>query len=259
MNFVRTNQDRPFFLYLPVTIPHANNESRPNGMQVPSDEPYLKEAWPAIEKNFAAMVTRLDNGIGQILALLKELKLDEKTLVIFTSDNGPHSEGGHKAEFFGSGGELRGIKRDLYEGGIRVPLIARWLGKIKAGTESKQVVAFWDFLPTLAEFTSQLMPKGIDGISVLPALLENRAVPHPPLYWEFHEKGFFRAVRLDDWKGVSLDPAKPLELYNLGEDSSEKHNVAADHPDIVRQIESIMKREHVPHPVWPDTAADSTN
>jgi arylsulfatase A-like enzyme len=259
LNFVRTNRDRPFFLYLPVTIPHANNENHPNGMQVPNDEPYSKENWPATEKNFAAMITRLDLGAGQLLALLKELKLDEKTLVVFTSDNGPHSEGGHRADFFDSSGELRGIKRDLYEGGIRVPMIARWPGKIKVGQESRQVVAFWDFLPTLAEFAGQSAPKGTDGISVLPALLENKTAPHPPLYWEFHEQGFFRAVRLDDWKGISLDPARPLELYDLGMDISEKHDLAAGHPEIVRQIEETMKREHVPHPVWPDPSAGANN
>ena len=258
LNFVRTNQDRPFFLYLPVTIPHANNENRPNGMQVPDDAPYSNETWPATEKNFAAMITRLDRGVGQMLALLQELKLDEMTLVIFTSDNGPHSEGGHQAKFFDSSGALRGIKRDLYEGGIRVPLIARWPGKIKVGETTSQVVAFWDFLPTFAELTSQPAPRDIDGVSVLPALLENKTVAHPPLYWEFHEGGFLRAVRLGDWKGVSLDPAKPLELYDLGGDIAEHHDLSASHPEIVQEIEATMKREHVPHPVWPEVSTDAT-
>src|SRR6185503_6887797 len=153
-------------------IPHANNEERPNGMQVPNDAPYTKESWPQTEKNFAAMITRLDDGIGRLLASLKQTGLDERTLVIFTSDNGPHSEGGHRADFFDSAGGLRGIKRDLYEGGIRVPLILRWPGKIKPGTTSDQPVAFWDFLPTFAALIGQPAPKGIDGISVLPAWLE---------------------------------------------------------------------------------------
>ena len=252
LDFVRTNHGRPFFLYLAATIPHANNEERPNGMQVPDDAPYSQESWPPPEKNFAAMITRLDDGVGKLLAALKAAGIEDRTLVIFTSDNGPHNEGGHRAAFFNSSGPLRGIKRDLYEGGIRVPLIARWPGKIKSGATSDQVIAFWDFLPTFAALTGQPPPKGIDGISVLPALLENKPVPHPPLYWEFHEGGFRRAVRLENWKGVSLDPAKPLELYDLTKDISEKQNVAADHPDIVRQIEDIMKREHVPNPIWPD-------
>jgi arylsulfatase A-like enzyme len=252
LNYVRTNQARPFFLYLPVAIPHANNEERPNGMQVPDDAPYSGESWPPTEKNFAAMITRLDRGVGELLGALKTGGIDDRTLVIFTSDNGPHNEGGHGAAFFNSSGPLRGIKRDLYEGGVRVPLIARWPGKIKPGATSDQVIAFWDFLPTFAALTGQPAPKNVDGISVLPALLENKPVPHPPLYWELHEGGFRRAVRLENWKGVSLDPAKPLELYDLAKDISEKQNVAADHPDVVRQIEDIMKREHVPNPTWPD-------
>jgi arylsulfatase A-like enzyme len=251
LNYVQTNKERPFFLYLALTIPHANNEEKPNGIQVPSDTPYSGESWPQAEKNFAAMVTRMDTGIGELLNRLKELGIDKRTLVIFTSDNGPHSEGGHDADFFNSSGGLRGIKRDLYEGGIRVPLIAWWPGKIKTGV-SQQIVAFWDFLPTFAAFTGQPLPKETEGISVLPAFLENQIVSHPPLYWEFHEAGFFRAVRMGEWKGVSLDPAKPLELYNLASDPSEKRNVAAEFSDVVRQMEKIMTQEHVPNPLWPD-------
>jgi arylsulfatase A-like enzyme len=252
LDYVRTNRDHPFFLYLAATIPHANNEERPNGMQVPDDAPYSRESWPSPEKNFAAMITRLDRGVGELLAVLKAAGIEDRTLVLFTSDNGPHNEGGHRASFFNSSGPLRGIKRDLYEGGIRVPLIARWPGKIKSGATSDQLIAFWDFLPTFAALTGQPAPKNIDGISVLPALLENKTVPHPPLYWEMHEGGFRYAVRLENWKGVSLDPTKPLELYDLVKDLSENQNVAADHPDVVRQIEELMKREHVPNPIWPD-------
>jgi arylsulfatase A-like enzyme len=258
LNYVRTNAQKPFFLFLSVTIPHANNEERPNGIQVPDDAPYSGESWPQTEKNYAAMITRMDRGVGQLLDLLKELKLDDRTLVIFTSDNGPHSEGGHKAEFFNSSGALRGIKRDLYEGGIRVPLIVRWPERVKAAAVSDQVVAFWDFLPTFAALMGRPAPSGIDGISVLPAFLENKPVPHPPLYWEFHEGGFARAVRSGNWKGVSLDPEKPLELYDLAADVSEQHDVAAAHPDVVREIETIMKREHVPNPIWPDKAVKTS-
>jgi arylsulfatase A-like enzyme len=241
-----------FFLELAVTIPHANNEERPNGMQVPSDAPYSKENWPQTEKNFAAMITLLDTSVGQLIAALKERGMESNTLVVFTSDNGPHSEGGHSAAFFDSSGGLRGIKRDLYEGGVRVPLIVRWPGKIKAGAVSDQVIAFWDWLPTFAAFTDQPAPKDVDGISILPALLADQKLPHPPLYWEFHEGGFRRAVRTGNWKGVSLDPDQPLELYDLATDPAEKKNVAAKRQDIVRQIEELMNREHVPNPNWPD-------
>jgi arylsulfatase A-like enzyme len=251
--FIRTMKEgTPFFLYLAVTIPHANNEERPNGMQVPSDSPYSNETWPQTERNFAAMVTRLDTSVGQLLALLKELGMETNTLVLFTSDNGPHAEGGHNPAFFESSGGLRGIKRDLYEGGVRVPLIVRWPGKIKVGAVSDQVIAFWDWLPTFAAFTGQPQPKGVDGLSILPALLENRKLLHPPLYWEFHEGGFRRAARMGTWKGVSLDPGQSLELYDLATDPAEKKNVAAKRQDIVRQIEDLMNREHVPDPKWPD-------
>jgi arylsulfatase A-like enzyme len=248
--FIRTNLNNPFFLYLAVAIPHANNEEKPNGMQVPEDAPYSEKDWPQPEKNFAAMVTRLDRGVGELLALLKELKIDDDTLVIFTSDNGPHSEGGRAAAFFNGSGGLRGIKRDLYEGGIRVPLIVRWPGKIKPAV-SEQIFAFWDFLPTFAALTGQPKPGDIDGVSLLPSLLEQKTVSRPPLYWEFHEKGFFRAVRFGDWKGVSLSRTQPLELYDLSKDPGETHDVAADHPGIVRQIEEIMSRERTPNPLWP--------
>jgi arylsulfatase A-like enzyme len=252
--FVRTNQNHPFFLCLSVTIPHANSENHTNGLEVPDDAPYSGEAWPQVEKNFAAMMTRLDTSVGQLTALLKELAIEDRTLVLFTSDNGPHSEGGHNAQFFKSSGELRGAKRALYEGGVRVPLIARWPGRIPAGTVSSQVAALWDFMPTFAALIGQPAPKGMDGISILPALLDNKPVDHPPLFWEFREKAFARAVRMGDWKGVSLDPSLPLELYNLASDVSEKQNVASANTNVVRQIEEIMKREHVPHPTWPDAA-----
>jgi arylsulfatase A-like enzyme len=250
--FMRTNSGRPFFLCLAVTIPHANNEMGTNGMQVPDDAPYSGENWPQNEKNFAAMITRLDSSIGRLLQVLKESGLDERTLVVFTSDNGPHAEGGHNPEFFRSRGGLRGIKRSLYEGGLRVPLMIRWPGKVKAGHVSDQIQAFWDFLPTFADLVSQPVPRTLDGTSVLSAWLENRALLHPPLYWEFHEASYLRAVRMGNWKGVSTDRSKPLELYDLAADPAEQQNVVEGHPFVVRQIEDIMKKEHVPDPKWPD-------
>jgi arylsulfatase A-like enzyme len=253
IDFVFTNRANPFFLCLAVTIPHANNEAGTNGMQIPSDLHYSLEDWPQSEKNFASMITHLDGGVGILLELLDALDLKDKTVILFTSDNGPHAEGGHDPEFFNSRGGLRGIKRSVYEGGLRVPLIVRWPGRIKAGLVSDQVLAHWDFLPTFAALTGQSAPKNLDGVSMLPALLENQPVSRSPLYWEFHEGGFLRAVRKEHWKGVSLDPKKPLELYDLTGDPFEKTNVASEHSDVVREIEGIMEKEHVPDSLWPDS------
>ena len=250
LDYIRAHRGEPFFLELPVTIPHANNEERPNGMQVPDDAPYSHESWPSPEKNFAAMITRLDASVGQIVALLRELSLDENTLLIFTSDNGAHSEGGHSAGFFHSSGPLRGIKRDLHEGGIRVPLIVRWPGHVPSGVVSTQIVAFWDFLPTFAALTGQSTPPGLDGVSVLPAWLSKITQPHPPLYFEFYESGFSRAVRSGDWKGVSRSLESPMELFDLAQDISETQDLAAAHPDVVRDLENVMRQQHLPSAVW---------
>jgi arylsulfatase A-like enzyme len=249
LKWVRANAEKPFFLYLPITIPHANNEAKPNGMQVPSDAPYSQEKWPQQEKNFAAMITRLDSGVGQIMALLKELKIDENTLVIFTSDNGPHEEGGHKADFFNSNGALRGIKRDLYEGGIRVPTIMRWPGKIRPGVVSEQIWASWDLLPTFCELTDEPLPNDLDGISFVPALLENKIVTHPPLYWEFYEGGFAQAVRDGKWKAVK-NGGQEIELFDLMGDVSETKDVAAQNPEIVQRMHELMDNAHTDSPDW---------
>ena len=249
LKWLRANAKNSFFLYLPVTIPHANNEAKPNGMQVPSDAPYSQEKWPQQEKNFAAMITRLDSGVGQIMALLQELKIDDNTLLIFTSDNGPHSEGGHKADFFDSNGALRGIKRDLYEGGIRVPAIMRWPNKIKAGEVSAQIWASWDLLPTLCELIEEPNPNEIDGVSIAPALLENKTFARSPLYWEFYERGFAQAVRDGNWKAVK-NGDKSLELFDLSGDISETKNVAQANPEIVGRMEETMSNAHTDSPLW---------
>jgi len=248
LSFLDRSKDKPFYLYLAYTTPHANDElgkDMGNGMEVPSDEPFTKMDWPQQEKNFAAMVHRLDRDIGRVMAQLKKVGADENTLVIFSSDNGPHKEGGHNPNFFHSGGPLRGVKRDMYEGGIRVPTIARWQGRIKPGQTSDQVWAFWDFLPTAAEVAGVAPPAGIDGISMLPAFLGKPQKNHEYLYWEFHERGFSQAVRMGDWKGVRLGTQSPLELYDLRNDLGEKNNVAAGHPDIAAKIQSIMKEARV--------------
>ena len=208
-DFIRQNKDKPFFLYLAVTIPHAS-------LEVPGDSlkkflgkfpetpwrgnSYAPQAAP--HAAYAAMVDRLDDNVGQMMSLLKQLGIDNNTVVFFTSDNGPHREGGGDPDFFDSQGPLRGIKRDLYEGGIREPMIARWPGRIKADTVSNQVWAFWDFLPTAAEIAGVKPPTGIDGISMLPALLGKEQKSHDYLYWEFHERGFQQAIRMGDWKAV---------------------------------------------------------
>ena len=251
-NFIRINQKYPFFLYLAYTIPHANNELKDKGMEVPNDAPYSKEDWPQQEKNKAAMITRLDADAGKILAKLKQLKLDQDTIIFFSSDNGPHREGGVDPKFFSSAGPLRGIKRDLYEGGIRVPMIVRWPGRVKAGSTNDQVWAFWDFLPTAAELTGAKAPRDIDGISMVPALLGAKQThQHEFLYWEFHERGFQQAVRMDDWKAVKLAADKPLELYNLKTDSGEKENVADQRTDLTAKIEEYLKIARTESKDWP--------
>ncbi|HKQ39279.1 MAG TPA: arylsulfatase [Verrucomicrobiae bacterium] len=262
-NYIRVTKYFSFFLYLPYTIPHANNELRQKGMEVPSDAPYSKEDWPEPEKNKAAMITRLDRDIGRILDQLKSLEIDDNTIIFFTSDNGPHKEGGVKPEFFNSSGGLRGIKRDMYEGGIRVPMIVRWPGKVPAGKVSDQVWAFWDFLPTAAEIAGEaaitnVPTNHIDGISMLPTLLGRKQTnQHEFLYWEFHENGSKQAVRMGDWKAVRLAPKQPLELYNLKTDRPETNNVAADHADIVSKIEKYLLTAHTESERWPiRTAAE---
>lgn len=254
LDFVRRHKDRPFFLHLSYTIPHANNEmgrDTGNGMEVPSDAPYSGKSWPQPEKNFAAMVTRLDSDVGKLLAQLKSSGIDDETLVIFSSDNGPHKEGGHDPKFFNSSGPLRGIKRDLYEGGVRVPTMARWPGRIEPGRVSDHVWAFWDFLPTAAELAGVTAPSGIDGISIVAELMGKPQRNHEYLYWEFHERSFKQAVRMGEWKGVRLGPGQPLELYDLKQDVGETNNVAARHPKVVAKIEKILKTARTESEQWP--------
>lgn len=245
---------QPFFLYLPYTTPHANNERGQvdaNGMDSPDFGDYANENWPDPEKAFAAVVSRLDSDIGMLFAKLKEKGMDDNTLVIFTSDNGPHKEGHHDPEFFDDNGPLRGTKRDLYEGGIRVPTIARWPGKIAAGAVSDFVWAFWDLLPTAAELAGTKAPKGIDGVSIVPVLLGRGVPPREYLYWEFHERGFHQAVRQGDWKLVRQGPAFKVELFNLKDDVGETRDVSAAHPDLVARLEKYFKTARVETPDFP--------
>jgi len=255
--FVERSKDGPFFLYLALTIPHANNEAGNKGMEVPDYGIYADKDWPEPQKGHAAMITRMDGDIGKLFAKLKELAIDDNTFVFFSSDNGPHREGGNNPNFNHSNDPLRGIKRDLYEGGIRVPTLARWPGKIKAGTTTDHISGFWDFLPTCAELADFKAPKDIDGISMVPVLLgkSKKQKKHEFLYWEFHEQGKKQAVRTGDFKGVRLNankkPDGPIELYNLKTDIGEKNNIADKHPDVVAKIEGYMKKARIPSKDWP--------
>jgi arylsulfatase A-like enzyme len=253
LQFLDRHQTEPFFLYLAFTFPHANNEAKERGMEIDSDAPYTREPWPQQEKNKAAMITRLDGDVGRILDALQLLGLDRNTIVFFSSDNGPHKEGGVDPSFFDSSGPFRGIKRDLYEGGLRVPMIVRWPGRIGPGQVNDQVWAFWDFLPTAAELgRATIRSSVVDGVSVVPTLLGKRqSRPHQFLYWEFHENGSKQAVRMEDWKAVRLAPGQPIELYDLRSDPGETNNVAGAHSDIVRKIDSYLSRARTESEHWP--------
>lgn len=253
LGFLDRHRSAPFFLYLAYTIPHANNElgrDTGNGMEVPNDAPFTSKPWPQQEKNFAAMMTRLDSDVGRIMERIAALGLDGNTIVFFSSDNGPHREGGHDPDFFSSRGPLRGIKRDLYEGGVRVPMLARWPGAIRPGVSSA-VWAFWDFLPTAAELAGAAPPADTDGVSVVPILMGKPQRQERTLYWEFHEGGFSQAVRMGDWKAVRPGKGKPLELYNLAEDPGETNNVAARNPEIVASMEAMLRRARTDSPDFP--------
>ncbi|MEM7011596.1 MAG: sulfatase-like hydrolase/transferase, partial [Verrucomicrobiota bacterium] len=210
--------------------------------------------WPEPEKGFAAMLKNIDRDAGRILDLLKELKIDEKTLVIFSSDNGPHQEGGHKADFFNSNGKFRGMKRDLYEGGIRVPTIARWPGKIEAGSENDHAWYFGDFLATYAELSEAQLPddgENLDSESFAQTLVGNPREKQwgrtKRLYWEFYERGSAQAVRFGKWKAIRKPMhTGPIELYDLSHDFGEEQDYAKRRPDLVEHAENLMAKEHVP-------------
>ncbi len=241
LNFVRNNKDAPFFLYGAYTLPHGRYE-------VPSDAPYTNKDWPQEEKNYAAMVTLADTHIGRLLDLLRELALDEDTIVFVTSDNGGTE---NRAAFFDSNKPFRGFKGNLYEGGIRVPMMVRWSGKTDAGRVCDVPWYFPDFLPTAAEIAGIRAPDGLDGKSVLPTIVGSSQPVHDFLYWEhnIHSRQTMsivpdrlqQAVRTGDWKAVIPSPDAPFELYNLAADSGETVNVAAEHPVVVQQIQEYLE------------------
>lgn len=247
------HKDQPFFLYYAPTIPHANNEGRNAGMEVPDLGDYANTDWPPNQKAHAAMISRLDADVGRLLDLLKRMNLDENTLVVFSSDNGPHREGGNDPDFNDSNGPLKGIKRDLTEGGIRVPFIVRWPGKIAAGT-SPFTGGFQDVLPTFAELAgaSAHVPSDIDGLSIVPTLLghANQQKPHDYLYWLFYERGAGQAARMGPWKAVQQPYDTPLRLYNLEKDLGEEHDVAAEQPEMVAKLKAAMQAAYTPHGNW---------
>jgi len=264
IKFLENNKDEPFFMFYPSIIPHAElfapeeYMEKYRGKFLPEKEyegvdegenfrqgPYGSQ--PESHAAFVAMIDYLDMQVGEIVAKLKELGVYENTLIIFTSDNGPHMEGGADPDYFDSNGPLKGYKRDLYEGGIRVPMIAVWNGKIVAGSKTDHISAFWDVFPTVAEISGASVPEDIDGISFLPTLLGNdkEQEEHEYMYWEFHERGGRQAVRKGNWKLVRynvLNPEKTTtELYNLETDLGEENNVAEEHPEIVEELSQIMK------------------
>jgi arylsulfatase A len=272
--FIERSDPRPFFVHLNYTTPHAE-------LRVPDDsmepfrgrfpeQPFVNAAadarqgggspdvaslgyrsQPAPRAAFAAMITRMDRDIGRLVEQLGAQGIDRQTLVIFTSDNGPHREGGADPAFFKSSGPLRGIKRDLYEGGIRVPNIARWTGTIPAGRVSNHIWAHWDMLPTLADLAGAKTPAGLDGMSMSRALRGEGQRSHPFLYWEFHERGFQQAMRMGRWKAVRLKIGTALELYDLDADPGEQRDVAAAHPDVVRKMEAALEAARTESPRWP--------
>jgi arylsulfatase A-like enzyme len=270
--FIRDNKDRPFFFFLPTTVPHL-------ALQVPEDSlaeyrglwpdpPYRGDRdyvpHPSPRAAYAAMVTRMDREVGRILDLVREQGLDERTIVVFTSDNGPTFEvGGADSAFFRSAGPLRGRKGSLYEGGIRVPAIVRWKDKVSAGTVSDRVTGFEDWMPTLLELVGarEAAPPGIDGISFAPTLLGQAQEPRPLVYRELPGYGGQQSIRVGDWKGVRQGLSGPgvprLELYDLKADIGESWDVAAAHPDVVARLEGLMAREHVPSVEFPLGAIDS--
>ncbi len=252
LKFIERNKENQFFLYIPYTIPHGK-------YQVPDNSEYADQPWNEMSKNYAAMISRMDADIGKLFSLLKNLKIDGNTIVFFTSDNGA-TRG--MARTFKSNAPFRGFKTDLYEGGIREPMVVRWPGKIKENSKTDHISAFWDFLPTVCDLIGTKVPTETDGISFLPALLEKPQMEHKVMYWEYFNYNYnwkpgavvprnymlSQAVRMGDWKGVRNDlnknPDAPLELYNLKNDIGEQENVADQYPEIVQKLKHFMKSEH---------------
>jgi len=265
LSFLEENKDAPFFMFYPSVIPHAElvapeayiakyrGKFLPEKKYARKKEGYSVGGYNSQEEShaaFAAMVNVLDDQVGEILDKVHQLGIADNTLIIFTSDNGPHKEGGADPDYFDSNGPLRGYKRDLYEGGIRVPMMAYWPSKIQPGSTTDHPSAFWDFFPTAIEIAGiKKEVVGIDGISFLPTLTGKEQKKHPYLYWEFLERGGRQAVRMDQWKGIRLNMAKnpdaPIELYRLSDDIGEENNLAEQYPEMVKKMDRLMNEAHL--------------
>ncbi|MFW6169838.1 MAG: arylsulfatase [Planctomycetota bacterium] len=256
-SFVEANKEGPFFAYYALNIPHANNEAgrekriKRNGMRVPEFVSSAQDDWPIQEQGFATMIAQIDGEVGRLMRRLETLGIKQNTIVMFASDNGPHQEGGHVMEFFNSNGQLRGMKRDLYDGGVKVPFIVWGPGRVPAGRTSDLLCGFQDIRPTMIELgqvPGHFPP--LDGLSLAPTITgqPDQQTQHPHLYWEFLEQGGKQAVVKDHWKGIRLgtikNPNAPLELYNLKDDPEERHNIADQRPEVVKELAKIMQQEH---------------
>lgn len=277
LEFIKDNSKGKFFAFLPYILPHAElvppeddlmrkyrgkfeevPHVRKKGMGDYTPEGRSRHRYssqPEPYAAFAATVGRLDRYVGEVVQLVEELGIADKTLIVFTSDNGPHREGGANPDYFNSNGPFRGYKKDVFEGGIRMPFIAVCPGKIAPGSTSDHVCTFWDMLPTFAEITSSVIPMQTDGISFMPELLgfKNEKF-HETLYWEFHEQGGKQAAIWGNWKGIRLnagDPASPIQLYDIEKDPHEDSDVAASNPDVVKRMDQIMKESHTPSELFP--------
>jgi len=266
LEWIDKHHEEPFFCFLPVTIPHAamhvpEKYAAPFRKKFPefenkvgrygNNKPFAKN--PAAQ--FAGMMTALDVGIGRVLESLEKQGLEKNTIVLLSSDNGPHKEGGHMPNYFNSNGGLRGHKRDLYEGGIRCPLLVRWPGTVKAGSTTDHISAHWDLFPTFCELAGTETPRDLDGISFLPTLLGRKQKQHEYLYWEFFEGGGKRAARIGKWKAVQNQvngkgQDAPVEIYNLEKDRAEINNLAAQNPELITRVRKIFKAAHTPSPLW---------
>lgn len=247
--WVRSQAANPFFLFYAVTLPHGRHEIDSLGQ-------YERTDWTPLQKSYAAQVSRLDSDVGRLLALLKELKIDDKTLVVIAGDNGSSfDEKSEIGRLFDQsmGGALRGFKRTLYEGGLRQAAIARWPGVVSAGRVSHEPWAFWDILPTAAELAGATLPTGFqsDGVSLVEMLKGRPAPRRDHFYWELHEGPFLQAVRFGDWKAVRNGPGKAIELYDLATDSGETRDLAGEKPDVVARADELLRTARVDNPNWP--------
>lgn len=273
LDFIEFNKDNPFFLYVASIIPHAELAAPEEIMQkyrgkFPPEKAYKGvddgpeyrngpyESQKETHAAFVSMIHILDNQVGEIMAKLEKLGIADNTIVMFTSDNGPHTEGGADPDYFNSNGPFKGTKRDLYEGGIRVPLIVKWPGHVKPNTRTDHVSAFWDVFPTFASIADMEVPSSLDGVSFLPTLMgeEKEQKKHEYLYWEFHEKGGRQAIRKGNWKAVKYNvfasTEDQMELYDLDTDIGEENNIAKEYPEIVEEMKLLFKEARTPSEVF---------